>query len=337
MERKMLIEKTAQTSNTLWNLAMAYQQSSILFAGLEVGLFDVIPDEGISREDCARQLKLETTSADLLLQGLVELGILKQNKSHYQILEAFRPFLYRNSDFCEKLLSHKEQNLLWLRLLAVLHDPNQQETFEDKMLSDDGETSTYLRSVKAFNENSAQNFINFLSPYWKHIANVMDLGGGHGLYSHLLLSKLDKVNVSIVDLEKSIAFCKKEQSQSPFLNRIQFVVGDALKLNYQNAFDAIMLSDLLHAFSDNDKVAILRNCFNALKPGGYIAISKFKHIQEQLNQHVFFSIKLFLRTRGGYLETDEDVVKWLKDLGMTITAVNRDDPSKTFILGKKSG
>jgi ubiquinone/menaquinone biosynthesis C-methylase UbiE len=91
-------------------------------------------------------------------------------------------------------------------------------------------------------------------------ARVLDIGCGSGTFTRLL--QLRGYRLSGIDISSKMIAMARQKSAN-----IQFYEGDAENLPFENgAFDAVLLSGLVHHFPDQHRLAA--EAFRVLTPGG---------------------------------------------------------------------
>jgi hypothetical protein len=99
---------------------------------------------------------------------------------------------------------------------------------------------------------------------------AVDIGGGNGSMLHLLQQTDPALQGIIFDRPNVAEQTKKELARSSFADRTTVVGGDFF--DSVPAGDLYLLKFVLHDWSDEECIAILRRCRAAMKPGGRIAI-----------------------------------------------------------------
>jgi SAM-dependent methyltransferase len=100
---------------------------------------------------------------------------------------------------------------------------------------------------------------------------VLDVGGGTGaLLSHLLASHPD-LSGAVLDRAEAQAGAIAMFGEAGVSERAEFIAGDFFA-SVPTGFDVHVLTAVLHDWSDDDAVRILRNCAAALAPGGRIVV-----------------------------------------------------------------
>src|SRR5215217_4176142 len=83
---------------------------------------------------------------------------------------------------------------------------------------------------------------------------------------------------TVFDLESTAEIGREMVEREAMSGRIEFRVGDFLKDDFDTGYAAALYFNILHNFSEKDNRRVLEKAFNALNPGGLLAIwDMFKH------------------------------------------------------------
>ncbi len=135
--------------------------------------------------------------------------------------------------------------------------------------------------------------------------DVLDVGCGAGNYTLKLLSKLPKLNCTLIDLSRPMLDRAVQRvSQSGLAGAVTPVQSDIRDLDLgEDRFDIIMAAAVLHHLRDDEQWrAVFANFHRALRPGGSIWIS-------DLVTHAIPPVQAMMWNRyGDYLTSlrDED-------------------------------
>jgi hypothetical protein len=79
----------------------------------------------------------------------------------------------------------------------------------------------------------------------------------------------------------------------------------------------MLLSMIMHDWSEEEDRAILRKCFDALPPGGAVAISELLVDDDKTGPApaALMSLNMLIETVGGRNYTAAEMQGWLKDIG----------------------
>lgn len=99
--------------------------------------------------------------------------------------------------------------------------------------------------------------------------NILELGAGIGRFTKVIAKEAKHV-IAVDFIEK---FIKKNQKDNSHMNNIEFVHGDATKLNYNdNQFDMVFTNWLLMYLTDIEIEGLVKNSLGLLEEGGYFFI-----------------------------------------------------------------
>jgi 8-O-methyltransferase len=96
-----------------------------------------------------------------------------------------------------------------------------------------------------------------------------------------------------------------------------------------------MITDVLHYYGWEDKREIARRAFEALRPGGTIAVSKIRLDENGIEpaSSSVLSLKMYAISGAGYLETDAEAVALLGHAGARNVQMMRLSEQQTMITG----
>jgi ubiquinone/menaquinone biosynthesis C-methylase UbiE len=101
---------------------------------------------------------------------------------------------------------------------------------------------------------------------------MLDLGGGPGTNAMAMAKK--GVQATIFDLPETTAIARKVARREG-VRELRFVAGDFHFDSIGSGYDLILISQIFHAFSGEENVALLLKCRQALNPGGRVAVQEF--------------------------------------------------------------
>jgi len=131
---------------------------------------------------------------------------------------------------------------------------------------------------------------------------LLDIGCGAGNYTLMMLSKINNLNCTLVDLSKPM-LDKAYERVSQFTEKMPRVIqGDIREIPLmEDEFDIILAGAVLHHLRDEaDWGYVFKKLFNILKPGGCLMISDLvTQDTEPLNQYIWERYGDYLENLGG--------------------------------------
>jgi ubiquinone/menaquinone biosynthesis C-methylase UbiE len=148
---------------------------------------------------------------------------------------------------------------------------------------------------------------------------LLDVGGASGTYTEAFLRACPEMRATIFDLPPVIEIARKRLAPTGLLERITLVAGNFYEDPLPGGHDLVLLSAIIHQNSAEQNVALYRKCFDALEPGGRIAIRD--HVlspdRTQPRSGALFAINMLVGTPGGGCYTFEEIREGLQNAGFT--------------------
>ena len=149
----------------------------------------------------------------------------------------------------------------------------------------------------------------------KDVRSALDLGGGPWTYSIEMAKR--GIKVTLFDFPETIEIAKKvvgkEKADGIILKGGDFMADDIGK-----DYDLVLISQILHSYSEKENLRLLKKCKKALSNGGRIGIQEF-HIDRTRTQPVsgaLFSVNMLINTEGGRCYSTEEIRGWLLKTGL---------------------
>jgi SAM-dependent methyltransferase len=134
---------------------------------------------------------------------------------------------------------------------------------------------------------------------------ILEVGAGAAPWSLALASRDPARHVTAVDLPEVISVTRNAVTAAGLEAQFEFVGADIFAAEWeQPEYDLVLAANVCHLFDDETALRLLRCLFNALRPGGTLAIVDVVP-HERLDgprPAVLYALGLLLRSRtGGHL------------------------------------
>lgn len=124
----------------------------------------------------------------------------------------------------------------------------------------------------AMTSNTAFSTLAVVNGYdFSSISKLVDVGGGHGGLLASILAKYSNVKGILYDTPAVVAGAEKLLADYGVIDRCQIVGGDFFESVPAGA-DAYIIKQVIHDWSDEQCIAILKNCRKAMKEGGKVLL-----------------------------------------------------------------
>ena len=321
--------------NEIFKTSIAYWESAVLFSALRINLFEKLGENPSTAEEIAFKCGIETDPVSRILRALAVMKLLRRDQDKYyctgETMESLIPGREKNlTHFC-RIMGEDFTNGLWLDLTKsgqrfdpvpqiVNESPVSHEIFTLGMqnLAQLGEAEAL---VKAADLSSAEN--------------LLDLGCGSGAYSIALCRKNPHLQAVVVDLPEVTAVTRKIIDENELDERIQVIPKCWEEVDYEEEFDAVLLSDVLYRSAMKCKELIV-TVFKALKPGGQIIIRGY--FLDDANDRLFpalFDINLSRSNSSQKNPEIGEVKGWLEEAGFEVTSAGHLTEMSSLLTGIK--
>ncbi|HLZ58063.1 MAG TPA: class I SAM-dependent methyltransferase [Ktedonosporobacter sp.] len=169
---------------------------------------------------------------------------------------------------------------------------------------------------------------------------VLDLGAGAAPWSLALVARNPDMCVTAVDVPTVLAVTRQVVATSGYTDHFDYLSGDLFTIDLgRSAYNLAIAGSLCHLFDEAANRRLLRRLFDALRPGGTVAILDALP-NERLDGPravVLYALGLPLRTTRGQVYPFSTYVGWLREIGYE--AIERIDlcavPPVSLITARK--
>jgi len=145
---------------------------------------------------------------------------------------------------------------------------------------------------------------------------LLDIGGGHGLYSARLAERYPTLTATVLDLPGSAAIGREMISAAGLADRVRFRDGDATTADLGTGYDAVLCFNVVHHLTPEAIAALFRRISGALKPGGTLAVlDVFAEPGRRASAHADVLALFVYLSSGARVHTPRELDGWLRDAG----------------------
>ncbi len=148
-------------------------------------------------------------------------------------------------------------------------------------------------------------------------AKVLDLAAGSGVWSIALAESADGVTVTAVDWADVLPATRATVARFGLSDRYTYVGGDLLEADFGHGHNVAVLGHILHSEGEARSRRLLKKTFDALAPGGTIAIGEFLVNKDRTGPvgSLFFATNMLVNTDEGDTYSFEEIGEWLREAG----------------------
>ncbi|MDP3296224.1 MAG: methyltransferase [Thermodesulfovibrionia bacterium] len=294
-----------EQSKELRKIWGGFQGARVLLTANNYRVFDYLKKQKAAA-GLAKDIGADKRATEILLDALTGLGLLKKQKAQYKNSSLASQFLVSGSPYYQgDIIRHADT--LWQNWSGL---DNVVKTGKPHHVSHDHRAFILgMHNLAVLKADKVLKAVGL-----KGVKEALDLGGGPGTYTIEMAKK--GISVTIFDTPETIEIAKEVIKKSGVKN-INFLQGDFLADDFGRDYDLIFISQILHAYSEDDNIMVLKKCRNALNKNGRIVIQEFFIDKDRTHpvQAALFSINMLANTSGGRCYSPEEVKRWYLKTG----------------------
>lgn len=312
-------KKELNLSQNIWFWANIYKVSLTIFALQKVGVFDSIIEKECSLDSLAEDLQLSKKILEPLLSLLVRVGLVRFSEKGYELEPNNKRFMPLLELEREMHIHHITLNNLCQALKGNFDDDPMEKQCATEMLSN------YTSGMSVSARTIAPHVTRILRS--SSISHLVDLGGADGSLGLFLCQLISNLKVTIIDRPQMETFFDKLLKNNPARSQMDFVPGNLRELssiyNLLGRADAVLLSNVLHLFSSEERESILKTLLHHTRKGTQIVIyDLFLPGKEVLDVTSLMTLD-WLLFGYSFAITEADFISELSQLGFLVVENKR--------------
>ncbi len=263
---------------TLLQMSSGYWITQSLYAVAKLGIADLLKDDAQSCDRLASITNTDARSLYRLLRALASVEVFAEQEPGYFVLTPIAQGLRSDLPGSMRdsiLLGGEEYYHAWGNLLHSL------KTGENGFEQEYGMPvfdyySQNVESGEIF-DRAMKNISRALEPAivngydFSEITTLVDVGGGNGSLIAAILKANPHLQGILFDQDIVVAASEPILNQAEVSDRCEMLAGDFFESVPSDA-DAYFLKYILHNWDDDQAIAILRNCHQAMSANGKLLI-----------------------------------------------------------------
>jgi predicted metal-binding protein len=314
----------AQTAGPqyLEDLATGYWFSEALFTAVEMDLFSLIGAEGVTVDELSRALDADPRGLERYLHALEKMGLVTSSGTHYFNTKLSDEYLVCGKELYQgdSILWRKYLHPGWQGMQACLKEGGRVDyAGQDSPSERIGRIEKYIRAMDNVAKVKARELVTFFVD--RPVAGeVLDVGAGSGAIVAAFLESFPTARAVFLDLPDVLGFTREFMARRELDNRTRYCPANILEpwqVNKQG-FDLVILSNILHAYSEEELPHILRSAAACLSGSGILLIHDFflEHCPEKA---ALSDLNMFINTHNGRVFEGKSVREQLRGLGLFCT------------------
>ena len=294
----------------------------IVHTAVKLRVFDTLHQQPLEPSELARQLDTDERGITVLLEALRSLGYVTAKDGRYT-----------NTAMTTKWLVHSSPSNMsagfeyWGAILSQLWD-----TLEDSIRT--GQPPTNLYGWIEHHPDVSRAFQSWMVAAARLVGpeivrniklpvtarRLLDVGGGHAMYSIALCRRYPHLSATVFDSAEALSVARANINAARLQKRIRVHEGDFLRDDLGCGYDVALVFNIVHGFSPEQNVALLRSVAAALNRGGLVVIVEQVAgkapgpTADALARMLGLS---YFHLLGGQIFRYEEIVGWLMSAGFS--------------------
>lgn len=322
----------------IMRLTNAHWALKALAVAVDLSIFTSLKGKTLTAAQLAELLGVPLRSIERLLNANAALGFLEKSGDTYRNAEVTEVYLVESSpsylgDFVK--LSGIYGFAKWTRFKECVVNDTPIEDIDADFRHSEERMQYFIRAM----HNNAKGTARFLVaiPDLEGRCQVLDLGGGSGVYCIALTEKYPDLRATLVDFPPVCKVAREFVHESRTKDRIEIVEGNLLTDDLTVRGDVVLVSQVLHGMSEQQCRNLLTKCYKWTLPAGIVIVHEFV-LNESKSGPLYpalFALNMLITTQEGNSYTKGELTGWLQDAGYVEISYHSTSGPSTFIIGHK--
>jgi 3-hydroxy-5-methyl-1-naphthoate 3-O-methyltransferase len=337
----MMSTSATVTPERIMQFAWGYIPTVVLEAAIRHRVFDVLDAGPKTLKETAAATGASERGLRAIMNVLVGLNFLaKTDGQRYALTPESEAFLVSTKPgFHGGILKHTSEQLIpkWLKLNEVVGSGKPVTSVNQEGAGSDF-FQQFVVDIFPMSYPSALTLAKHLSLGKSGAAaRVLDLAAGSGVWGIALAQSSDRVAVTAVDWADVLPATRETVARFGLAERFTFVSGDLLTADFGHGNNVATLGHILHSEGEARSKGLLRKTFEALAPGGTIAIAEFLVNEDRTGpvMPLLFAANMLVNTDDGDTYSFGEIRAWLMEVGFTDARLLEAPGPSPLILATK--
>ncbi|HWH27763.1 MAG TPA: methyltransferase [Mycobacteriales bacterium] len=303
----------AVSPEPILRLASGFMAAKHLFAADELGLFEALGEGPATLDAVAARTGLTRRAARISADAMVALGLVERDGDTYRNGEVAAQYLSGVSPADLRPLLRFWDRIsypAWQGLAQALATGPGREVFD---LDDELQelVSKGIEAVLAGPTAALPQNVDLAG------RRLLDVGGGTGSWSIALARRFPDLRATVLELPVVAEVARQRVADADLGSRIDVLTGDAMTGDLPASYDAFLVANLVHYWSPEQNVDLLRRIRAAAAPASVLLLVDFwtdpTHTQPM--QAALMAGEFAVHLRNGDVYSVEEARGWLGAAG----------------------
>ena len=334
-------KKKAVSPERLTQMTWGFAPMMVLHAAVKNKVFEALDSGAKTLGEVASATGASQRGLRALLEALVGLGVVSRSKDQFKLAPDAATFMVAGKPgYLGGLVQHFAAHLLdnWRQLPEIVRTGKPATRVNNENQGADF-FSKFVEDLFNLNFGAAQVLGDQLAKGFRKRAGVkiLDIAAGSGVWSIAAAQKIPGSQITVVDFHEVLPVTRKVAGRFALDGRLNTIEGDIQAVDFGNGYSIATLGHILHSEGEAKSKRLLKKVYDALEPGGVIAIAEFIPDDDRNGPAypLLFAVNMLVHTDEGDTYSFKQMSGWLKEIGFKkIRKVNVPAPSPIIVANK---
>jgi 2-polyprenyl-3-methyl-5-hydroxy-6-metoxy-1,4-benzoquinol methylase len=318
---------------------LAYQALS---TAVRLDIFNCLANKPASPAELSAILGTDEPGLQRLLQALEAIGYVEEQNGRYHNSSMTKKWFLNGNQIDMKAAVTTWDTFvhdLWPNSAQIIRSGQRPFNFYEYTAATPGLTDAHQRMMMGNAQLVGPDIVKKVN-LPENATRLLDVGGGHGMFSIFFCRAHPWLQATIIDDETALETARENVAAYDLDVRISLQADDLWQANWGEDNDLILLFNLLHHFDLDTCGKLLRKAHAALGPGGQVAI--FDQVEGNIsgsaaNAIVRLVALMYYLFAGGRAFTRKDLESVLYDAGFQNLQFHplRQAPGSSLIMAER--
>jgi len=291
--------------------------SRTLIAALRLGIIEELKECPKGADEIAKNRNYSYEGVRTLLNALAGFGYINKKNNLFVLNGISKRWLIKDSpeSMVDSILfvgyvfdiMNKIEEIIKTGNVPEFHSSDKPKIF----------WKTYMRSLAKFAKLTAHEIVKKSIYKAGEPKRLLDVGGGHGIYSVAFCKKFPYLKADILDFPMAVDVGKKIVREEGYDDRIKFIEGNMLKDDWGHNYDMVLLFNVIHTVSKEESQLLIKKAYNALSRGGSLLLLDSENTEGSANISATtgFNELMFYVITGKCTYPEIEIIKWMEKSG----------------------
>jgi predicted metal-binding protein/2-polyprenyl-3-methyl-5-hydroxy-6-metoxy-1,4-benzoquinol methylase len=301
-------------------------------------IFTRLEPDGATLEELALSLDMKSGGLERFLHALGSLGLVGKHDGKYFNSKVARDYLVRGK------AQYQGDSVLWRKYLRThwqgFYDclkagGKPGDAWQASPSERAGRITKYVRAMDCVAKTKGEELTGFFEAFPMN-GRLLDVGAGSGAIAALFLKRYTGMSATLLDLPQVLEKTRAHMRGSGLAGRVRYRPGNILEPwpVRKGWFDLVILSNILHAYSENELPGLLASASAALKKTGILLIHDF-FFEHHADKAALTDLNMFINTFNGRVFSGKLVLDKLRGIGLSCTGLVPLETDTAIIFASK--